>query len=170
MKSLRSPGILLVFILLMETAPAEFKEAPPGQISQAIISACLFEKTISTMDNITIYIMGSEEIANSLQMYLNQSLGNATLKKINSGYKLPADTPTILFLGNKKLVGEASSYCQENGVLSITNIPGVVNKGISLGVGIDESGSLGLLLNPEETAREGKNWKPAIMKMARIVK
>jgi hypothetical protein len=170
MKFMRSLGILLVLILMVETAPAEFKEAPPGQISQAIISACLFEKTISTKDNITIYVMGSEEIASSLQMYLNQSLGNATLKKIDSGNKIPANTPTILFLGNRDLVGQASSYCQENGVLSITNIPDLVSKGISLGVGIDESGSLGLLLNPGETAREGKNWKPAIMKMARIVK
>ena len=54
-------------------------------------------------------------------------------------------------------------------MLSITNIPAVVKEGISLGVGLDKSGSPKLLLNTEAAIREGRSWKRPIIKMAKIV-
>lgn len=162
--------LIIGLLIILSPLSAGPKKAPPNQVSQAIISACLFEKGIASQEEVSIYVMGNPAITDALQMYVDQSLGKAILKKLDSGDTPPAETPTILFLGDAGLVNKASSYCQENGVLSITNIPSAVKKGISLGIVLNESGAPTLLLNPNETAKEGKNWNPAIMKMAQVVK
>src|SRR6056297_474906 len=162
-------GNILGLLLIFNIAYAQLKKAPPSQIPQAIIQACVFEKSISTQDEITIYVMGSEKIADVLKMYVGQKLGNSTLTEVKVGQKAPSDKPTMLFLGDPELLNRATAYCQENGVLSITNMPSMVQAGVSLGIGIDEAGSLKLLLNPKAADKERTNWNLAIMKLAIIV-
>jgi len=170
MRVLKIFTLILGVILLISSAMAEFKKAPASQVSQAITQACLFEKSISAQSDISIYVMGNQDIVKALKAYQGQNLGNVKLAKLEGGSGVPANKPTILILGNPDLVGQASSYCQENGVLSMTNLPKVLKKGISFGIGVNGSGAPALLLNPKQTAKEGKNWNPAIMKMATIVK
>ena len=73
-------------------------------------------------------------------------------------------------IGNKRNYAEILAYCNENDVLSLTNIPSLVKKGVTLGMGIDGSGIAKLLINPEGVAEQGKNFNPAIMKMAKVFK
>lgn len=170
MRKLQILTSTILLLLLVNPLFSEFKAAPTSQVSQVIIQACLFEKSIAAQKEISIYVMGDKAVADVLSAYKGQALGSAKLKKLESGEDIPADKPTILFLGNAELTSKASSYCQENSVLSVTNLPKAIKGGISLGIGINGSGSPSLLLNPTQTAKEGKNWNPAIMKMAEIVK
>ncbi len=162
--------IISVIISLQSIVFTQYKEVPANQVSQVLITACVFEKTISGLDQITLYVMGNNQVAQALGMYINQNLGNTVLKQIDSGTELPATKPTILFIANGEYSDQAIIYCQKNRVLSITNIPGLVEKGISLGIGMDDHGKLVLLLNPRATAGEGKQWNPAVMKMAKIIR
>lgn len=159
----------LGLIFLGNFALAQLKKAPASQVPQAIIQACVFEKRISAKDEISIFVMGDGEIAKTLEMYEKQKLGNSILANVGVGQKAPSDKPTILILGDPDLVGQATAYCQENSVLSITNIPDMVKEGISLGIGVDEAGSLKLIINPRASAKEGNNWNLAIMKLAKII-
>lgn len=161
--------IILTISLTVSSVSAENRRASASQITHAIISACIFEEGINEMENITIYVMGNDSIAETLKLYLNRSLGKATLREIKSGKTPPAEKPTIILVGHPELADNAIAYCQENNVLSITHIPEVLKKGISLGVGLDKSGEPELIINREATIREGKSWKKPMIKMARII-
>lgn len=149
---------------------AQFRNAPANQVGQVLVTACVFEKGISAAERVDLYVLGDDQIADVLSKYVGQYLGSTQLENIRKGSELPATTPHILFLANPRYLNETVSYCQENQVLSITNLPRLVKKGISLGIGIDANGKLGLVMNPKATRAEGKNWNPAIMKIVKVVK
>ena len=89
---------------------------------------------------------------------------------MQSGNSLPSSKPSILFVADNGKDDMATKYTQENKVLSATNIPDLVSKGVTLGFGVGSDNKPKILLNVNSSAKEGLDWNPAIMKVAQIVK
>ncbi len=166
-KLLTTTAILLILVSSMF---AQYTPAAPDQVSQMVSMACVFEKNISALTECTIYVYNSPDIQKAIQSFKGQKLGNATLKSLTSGNTVPSTKPDIILIGDEANFAEILSYCNDNDVLSMTNIPALVKKGVTLGMGVDGSGSPKLLINPDGVAEQGKNFNPAIMKMAKVFK
>jgi len=161
----------IVIILILTTSIfAQYKPADPSQVSQMLSMACVFEKNIAALTECNVYIYDNADIEAAISSFKGQKLGNATLKSLTAGNTIPSTKPDIILIGNKNNYAEILAYCNENDVLSLTNIPSLVKKGVTLGMGIDGSGIAKLLINPEGVAKQGKNFNPAIMKMAKVFK
>lgn len=145
-------------------------EAPPKVIAALLIKLIPFEKNISgSSQDITIFVLGAPAVANELQAGVGKSLGKAKLARIDQGDELPAEKPAVLYVGDPAKVSEATQYSRTNKILSITGIPELVNKGVSLGIGV-EGGKPKILLNLSTSVSEGLDWNPAIMKVATTIK
>jgi len=161
--------ILVLLLVLTISLSAKITQSSPGKAAQSVISVGVFEKNLAKTGEISIYVLGNKKVASNLKNYLNQKIGKAKLKQVKYGETLPSEKPDILFLGQKKKVEQVKKYCRKNNVLSITNLPSLVNKGITMGIGMQD-GQTQLVLNPDSTKKEGVKWKSAIMKIAKVNK
>jgi hypothetical protein len=161
----------VVILIFMTSLFAQYKPAPADQVSQMVSMACVFEKNISTQTECNIYVYNNDDIQKAIASFKGQKLGNATLKSLESGNTVPVNKPDIILIGDKRNFAEILAYCNDNDVLSLTNIPELVKKGVTLGMGVEvSSGTPKLLINPTGVAEQGKNFNPAIMKMAKVFK
>ncbi|MBN2425061.1 MAG: YfiR family protein [Calditrichaceae bacterium] len=144
---------------------AQTKEAPAPIAAALLVKVIGFEKNISAGD-ITIYVLGSSDVAKELK----KVIGQANIKAVESGNSLPSSKPTILFIADEGKLNEAVKYTQDNKILSVTNIPELVEKGATLGFGIGSDNKPKILLNINSSAKEGLDWNPAIMKVAQVIK
>ena len=100
---------------------------------------------------------------------IGKNIGKATLKKVDSGDGVPASKPNILFVGKSADVAKAIEYSRANKILSVTGVVDHVNKGVTLGIGV-EGGKPKILLNLSSSSDEGLDWNPAIIKIAKTIK
>ncbi len=161
-KFLLTVSLLVVFNGLLT---AQVNEAPAPIAAALLVKVIGFEKNISAGD-ITIYVLGSGSMASELK----KVIGQANIKSVQSGNSLPSSKPSILFVTDDGKTDVTTKYTQENKVLSATNIPDLVSKGVTLGFGVGSDNKPKILLNVTSSAEEGLDWNPAIMKVAQIIK
>jgi hypothetical protein len=154
-------GLLLSTCIL---SFAQEKEAPANVAAAMVVKVIGFEKKVSSGD-VSIYVLGAPGVATELKKLITI----ANLKNVESGDALPASKPSALFVGNVTKADAAVKYSRDNKILSITSLPELVAKGVTLGFGIGEDGKPKILLNLASSAAEGLDWNPAILKVARTV-
>jgi len=154
-----------LLIILGNNIRAQVNAAPAPIAAILLTKVIGFEKNISKSD-ISVYVLGSSRVADALQ----KVVGKSNIVNVTYGEELPTSKPTILFICNASNLAKGIKYCQENKVLSVTNYPSFVKSGITLGFGVRDDKRSKILFNVNSSAKEGLDWKPAIMKVAQIVK
>jgi hypothetical protein len=81
----------------------------------------------------------------------------------------PGQKPTIVFVGEGADPAAVTKYTRGNRVLSVTNVSSFVDKGVTLGVGL-ENNKPKVLLNLTGSESEGMNWDPKILKISKTVR
>ena len=167
MKLIKSIVIIAFAFLLIIFSKLQAQVMPvPGDIAaKLLVKVIEFEKNISKQD-ISIYVQGAPDVAKELK----KMVGKAGIVKVVSGPSLPESKPTIYFVNNAGHLAEALKYTRENKVLSVSNYPAFVPTGITLGLGVGQDNKTKILLNVTASEQEGADWKPAMLKVAQIVK
>lgn len=81
----------------------------------------------------------------------------------------PEQKPTLIFVGEGADPAEVTKYTRGNRVLSVTNVASFVDRGVTLGLEL-ENEKPKVLLNLTGSASEGINWDPRIFKISRTVR
>lgn len=81
----------------------------------------------------------------------------------------PGQKPTIVFVGEGADPAAVTRYTRGNRVLSVTNISSFVDRGVTLGIGL-ENNKPKVLLNLTGSESEGMNWDPKILKISKTVR
>ncbi len=165
--------VLTIYLILSVNIQlfAQVNKAPANVAATLTIKLLTMEKNISgSGGDVTIYVMGSGDVAKELKNAVGKAIGSAKLSDVISGDELPAVKPTILFVGDPSTADQAVQYTRSQKIASVTNIPELVAKGVTLGLGIGGDGKPKILLNISSSSEEGLDWNPAIMKIAQVVK
>lgn len=164
----------LIFLLTMgisfQFLIAQTENAPPSVAAALTIKLAAFEKHIMSADSISIYVIGSEDVAVELQKGIGSRIGNGTLKSVQYGNILPVSPPSILFIGEHTNLDSALAFTHQHHLLSVTHISDLVQKGVTLGLSVGDDGKPLIKLNLTSTIEEQLSWNPAIMKVAKTVK
>ena len=170
-KNILISSLLIVVLLIIRPIHAQIKEAPANVAAALIVKLVSFAKNIcDNTGDITIYVLGSAEIAEELKKGIGKNIGNAILKNVDSGADLPATAPSVLYIGDTSRLKEVIRYSRSNKILSTTGDPDLVKEGITLGVGVGDDAKPKILLNLTSSVEEGLDWNPAIMKIVQTVK
>src|SRR3990172_736844 len=162
--------VLILFVFSTTPSNAQVTEAPANVAAALVVKILGFEKNIGGSGDVTIYVLGAADVESELKKGVGKPIGGAVLKEVTSGNGLPGTKPSVLFIGDAAKQAEVTRYCQANKVLSITSIPDLVSKGITLGFGVGDDGKPKILLNLTSSVEEGLDWNPAIMKVAQTIK
>jgi hypothetical protein len=149
---------------------AQSNMAPPPVAAALAIKVAAFEKNLSTADEISIFVLKSEDVANELRKGIGAKIGNATLTRVESGNVLPDSIPSLLFVGEGCDLDQALSYTRKYRIMSITHINDFSSKGVTVCLSVGRDGKPQIILNLSSTIEEGLSWNPAIMKVAKTVK
>jgi hypothetical protein len=154
-------------VLLRSPLFPQVQTAPPGLAATLIVKLAAFEKGISSSPGVTIYVLADPKVAVELEKGVGTAIGQSRLSSVLSGTRLPAEKPSILFVGGGARPEEAIAYSRSQKILSVTANPEWIARGVNLGVGVGNDGKPKVLLNLTATAEENCDWNPAIMKLAK---
>ncbi len=166
---------ILLFILMLEVvvvprsmAMAETFAKVPEKLQAAILIKILaMSKEISNGEEISIHVVDAPEAAAELRKAVGRKIGKSTLVAVSEGSVIPLLHPSALYIGDKDNVYELIRYCRENHVLSITGAPELVERGVTLSVGMHGDRPK-ILLNAAATNAEKITWNPNLLKISRI--
>jgi hypothetical protein len=160
-------GISAMLVLSVKSQNAD---TPSSVAAALVMKLAAFEQNLSNGGNLVIYVLGAPEVAGELEKGIGKSIGSSVLKSVVSGAGLPAVKPSILYVGSSGAAKNAVAYARANKVLSMSGLPDLASKGVTLSFGIDNDGKPAIKLNLTSTIEENVVWNPAIMKVVATVK
>ncbi len=166
-KSVTLFSVFAFVAILFATALAQ-KPAPANVAAALTVKIAGFNKNIT--GDVSIYVVGNDAIAAELKKAIGKKIGGGTLKSVTSGSGAPATKPSIIFISSAGSVAAITKYSRANKVLTVSNDPGIVSDGATLGVVVGDDGKPKILLNLTSSVEEGVDWNPAIMKVAQTIK
>ena len=81
----------------------------------------------------------------------------------------PRAKPTLIFVGEGADPAVVTKYTRGNQILSVTNVASFVERGVTLGIEM-ENNKPQVLLNLTSSESEGLNWDPKILKISRTIR
>jgi len=147
-------------------------EAAPANIQSAIFLKTLaLNKNIAGGGDVTLVVIKSKEFAEAMKPAIGRTIGTSKLATILTVEEVPTDKPaklTVIYLGDAAKLEACTKYCRQYKVASITGIPELVKKGITLTVGVLDKKPK-IVLNLASTKEEGIEWDPQILKVASTI-
>lgn len=171
MKFISKIFIPVIFIVLItgELSFGQIDEAPPSSIAKSIIKLAALENHLNSIGDLSIYVLDAPEVGEELKNRKGEKIGESSLRAISISNELPAFKVSMLYIGDPSKLDEAIKYTRENGVLSITGLPDLIGKGVTLGIGMDNEQKTIAILNMVASKAEKLDWNPAIKKIAKVV-
>lgn len=153
-------------------AVADDSERVPVKIQAVLIAKLLvFDKDISSGGHISIHVIGAPDFAAEMKKAVGKKIGQSRLVAITEGTSLPtAWKPSAVYLGDPAMLKDVMAYTRSNQLLSITGVPDLVSKGITLGLGVSADKKPKILLNLLASKEENISWHPTMFKISTIIK
>jgi len=159
--------VVMLLTAALGLAPAyAVEEQAPAQLQAALILKLMPLYNNLGAKSYTIHVIGAPDVAKELKAQLGKSTGKATLTGVTSSDGLPTDGADVIYIGSHAAEGVA--FSQQNGVLSITGDFNFVKEGVTLGIGLEDKKPK-IYLNLSSSKKEGADWNPAILKVAKTV-
>jgi hypothetical protein len=163
--------LLPIFFGIFSVSNAETYGNVPAQIQAAIfLKLFAFNNDMNKGENISVHVIDAPDFAEEMKKAVGKPIGKSQLTEVNESPDLPSDhKPSVIYIGNPDKFDAVKKYSNENKVLSITGIPELVEKGVTLGL-VSFEGKPKILLNIGASESEGVNWNPAMMKISTVFK
>jgi hypothetical protein len=149
----------------------EIQTAPANIQSPILFKTLAYDKNISGGGEVTLVVIQSKEFAESMKSAIGRLIGKSKLTNIVMVDEVPKDKPTglsVIYLGDATKLEACTQYCRQHKVLSLTGIPDLVKKGITLTVGVSDKKPK-IVLNLTNAKKEGIEWDPAILGLASTI-
>ena len=163
----------VLFVLILSPLSNMFCEDNESDAKDIEITAVMvlklagYDKKIGMeTENVSIYVIGSPEVASVLKQLVGRKIGKATLQTVLEGDDVPTDAPTILFNDNADKVSDVVKFTRFNSVLSMTSDEKLVKKGITLGITVVNKKAR-IAMNFDASNKENREWNKAMMKIVK---
>ena len=171
---MRLTVVLWTLVWLAGLAPAapadtQYGHAPIDIQASLFIKLFVFNNDLAGGDDLVIHVIDAPELAAEMRKSVGQSIGTSRLAGVTEGDGLPETPPSVIYLGRPELLDAVTAYTHDQKILSITGLPELVARGITLGVGTLNRKPR-ILFNVSASEKEGMNWNPVILKITDVIK
>ncbi len=140
--------------------------ALPEKIQAALLVKILpMSREMSEREKIAIHVVRAPKTAGELRKALGRSIGKAVLAEVAEGPDLPARPPAALVIGPDADVDRCVRYCRRRRVLSVTGVPALMERGVTLGLAA-AGGKPRIVLDIGASRSEGITWHPTLLKLS----
>jgi len=160
---------LILLCLSSEIRGESYEIAPPKVQAAIFLKLLAFTKDLGGAGDISIHVVANPEFADEMKKSVGREIGKAKIVSVEETSELPSQKPSVIYLGDPAKLEEIIAYTRNSKVLSITGIPDLVVKGVTLGVAVTD-GKPKILLNVSASEKEGVVWNPAILKISTLIK
>jgi hypothetical protein len=160
-------------LALLAPAAQGADELEPDLASKVLLKVMLLDQDLMTKSGgkLVIGVIGAPRALESFSRLKGTAIDPARafeLAEIVPVQTLPPlQALTALFVGADADLDRVTRYTRARAVLSVTNLPELVEKGVTLGVGL-ENNRPKVLLNLTGSEREKLRWDPKILKISRV--
>lgn len=146
----------------------EYGAAPVDIQAALFIKLFLFNQDLNGGGDLVVHVIDAPEFAAEMEKSVGKQIGKSRFSAVTASAGLPEKRPSVVYLGKPEALEAVTAYTHAQGVLSITGLPELVRRGVTLGVGTREQKPK-ILFNLSASEKEGMDWNPVIMKIAEIV-
>jgi hypothetical protein len=156
-------------------AAARAQDVDVDLASKIILKIMMLDQDLQkkTGGKIEIGVIGSPEAVAAFSKLKGSAIDKDSAISVGEVVALdalpPGSKPTIVFVGSGADPASVTKYTRGNRVLSVTNVSSFVDKGVTLGIGL-ENNKPKVLLNLTGSESEGMNWDPKILKISKTVR
>ncbi|MFH0882785.1 MAG: YfiR/HmsC family protein [bacterium] len=169
-------AIVLLLMLTASPAAAQVGKGSASFTASNLVKIISMEKHLSGAGKeVSVYVMNDPELTAELQKMVGQSIGQATLKVVAGGTKLPDNHVDVIYIGNPDdylfnaaLMQSFLQYTKDNKILSVTHEAMLIYKGVALGIG-SMDGTPKFYINLRTSADTGLDWNKAVIKLAETI-
>lgn len=146
--------IVFVFGLIFSvlTTNVQAQKAPANLRAAILVKVLQFEKGFKAGGS--IYVIGDNDLAGQLK-------ASGKFSSVETGGSVPSAKYDAIYCDDAGAVGGVLSYAKKHKAPSITGVLSLVEKGITIGIGV-EGGKPKILMNLSSSNAEGLEWNPAI--------
>ncbi len=167
--------VLLVF-LIASPAAAQVGKGSASFTAFNLIKIISMEKHLSKAGKeVSVYVLNDPDLTAELKKMIGEPIGEATLKEVTGGTKLPDKRVDVIYIGNpddylfnSSLMKSFLQYTKDNKILSVTHEAMLIYKGIALGIG-SMDGTPKFYINLRTSADSGLDWSKAVIKLAETI-
>ncbi|MGE0085164.1 MAG: YfiR/HmsC family protein [Desulfococcaceae bacterium] len=164
------PFFLVLLLFLTLPVYAESYGKVPEKLQAALfVKILMMSKEINNGEDLSVYVVNAPEAAAELRKAVGLSIGKSVLRAVYEGKGFPSFRPSVVYIGEDTNIERWIRYCRENGTLSVTGNPGLVEQGVTLGVCMDGE-KPGILLNVTASKAENITWNPTLLKISKLYK
>ena len=169
--------LVLVMLLSVQTFARDSRITNERFVLGAM-SLCALNETLQGKESLDVFVLGDDDVAEELKIFLDQRVGFIKLNSITQGDKLPETKPDVLLVCDENMCKTAIDYCRDNKVFSVTNVSQLCQKGLSSAIVAKSPGrlqnkysmtSVYAKINKEALFAEGMVFHPQVMDVAKPV-
>jgi len=177
MKKMVVTLLVLVMLLSVQTFARDSRITNERFVLGAM-SLCALNETLQGKESLDVFVLGDDDVAEELKIFLDQRVGFIKLNSITQGDKLPETKPDVLLVCDENMCKTAIDYCRDNKVFSVTNVSQLCQKGLSSAIVAKSPGrlqnkysmtSVYAKINKEALFAEGMVFHPQVMDVAKPV-
>jgi hypothetical protein len=169
-------AVLLLMMMSVNPAAAQVGKGSPSFTASNLVKIIAMEKHLSGAGKeVSVYVMNDPDLTAELQKMIGQPIGQATLKEVAGGTKLPDKHVDVIYIGNPDdylfntpLMQAFLQYTKDNKILSVTHEAMLIYKGVALGIG-SMDGTPKFYINLRTSADSGLDWNKAVIKLAETI-
>ena len=148
---------------------AEYGKAPADIQATLFLKIFLFNNDLNKGKDIRIHVIDAPEFAAEIKKAEGNKIGKSKIVAVTAGSTLPDERPSIVYIGDPERTEEITQYTRAEHILSITGLPELVERGVTLGVGVVDKKPK-ILFNLSASKEENMDWNPVILEISTIVK
>jgi hypothetical protein len=163
--------VLLGLFVCSESARGDSMVKAPANIQAALFAKLLgHNKKIGAGGNVKLYVVGETQFAAAMKPVVGRKMGNSQFASVEEG-PVPAEgipDVRVIYVGDIEQWDAIKAYCRKYKILSITGLPQLEGKGVTLSVGVADKKPR-VVLDMEGSKAEEATWSPEVMKVATVI-
>lgn len=143
-------------------------EAPMNIQAALVIKLLAYNTNVNQGDDLVVYVIGAPKFAQTMKPAIGRAIGNSKLSDVVVLERPPQLAPTaaaVLYVGDPAQLDNALAYCRKHQILSITGLPALMDKGVTLRVGVEQK-KPAILLSTALSQKEGVKWDKKVFLIA----
>ena len=164
--------ILLAISFLGSWIPSvqarSLNEAPMNIQAALVIKLLSFNETVTQGGDLVVYVIGAPQFAQTMKPAIGRAIGKSKFSDVvvlDHAPEAPPSGPAVLYVGSDEPLGDCLAYCRKHKILSITGVPALMDKDVTLRIGIDKK-KPAVLLSKALSSKETIQWDDKVWTIA----